>query len=163
MRSIQDAENGSHLALASRADAKTTASSVLQFIKKLTPEHMQAYFYSCISPSPRSFLTRSLPSKFQYLGNIPSGALIHIPRRSRVLRPPKAGRKVPMDASHPLALFLWFNRPRTPSSRLSLIKQRFPANLPCLSPCDRCLHSNGFRTRIPPNRVAKDFTARHKS
>ena len=49
MRSIKESDPSNLIAQASRADARRTASSVLQFTKQLTPEHMQAFWYSCMS------------------------------------------------------------------------------------------------------------------
>src|SRR5271169_1991635 len=51
MRSIKESDPSNPTAQASRADARRTASSVIQFTKQITTEHMQAFWYSCILSS----------------------------------------------------------------------------------------------------------------
>jgi len=48
MRSIKESDPANPISQASRADARRTASSVMQFTKQLTTEHMQAFWYSCM-------------------------------------------------------------------------------------------------------------------
>lgn len=53
MRSIKESDPSNPISQASRADARRTASSVIQFTKQLTTEHMQAFWYSCtLASSP---------------------------------------------------------------------------------------------------------------
>src|SRR5271169_838042 len=51
MRSIKESDPSNPNSHASRADARRTASSVIQFTKQITTEHMQAFWYSCILSS----------------------------------------------------------------------------------------------------------------